>query len=131
MSGTGSVLVDTNIVVAHFRGDPGLISHLEKATGLYVPWVVLGELYFGAQRARRAKDAIAQIRDFLGIAVLLLPDERTAEHYGRVKAELARAGTLIPENDIWIAALAREYKLPLATRDKHFISVPDVRTLAW
>ena len=63
--------------------------------------------------------------------MVLLPDELTAEVYGQIKAELAQAGTPIPDNDLWIAALAREYQLPLATKDRHFALVPGLSTLAW
>jgi tRNA(fMet)-specific endonuclease VapC len=58
-------------------------------------------------------------------------DDRTVEQYGQIKAEIAEAGTPIPDNDIWIAALAREYELPLVTRDQHFDIVPGLKTLAW
>jgi hypothetical protein len=44
-----------------------------------------------------------------------LPDHITLERYGDVKAELARIGKPILENDIWIAALARQYDFPVAT----------------
>lgn len=71
------------------------------------------------------------IREFLQTDVLLLPDQGASERYGQVKAELADAGKLIPENDIWIAALARQYDLPLATRDAHFAVVQGLNTLAW
>jgi tRNA(fMet)-specific endonuclease VapC len=131
MNATGSVLVDTSVVVAHFRGDPGLAPHLGGTAALYVPWVVLGELHYGAHRARRREEGLALIREFLQIGVVLLPDERTAELYGQIKAELAQAGTPIPDNDIWIAALAREYHLSVATRDEHFALVPGLTTLAW
>jgi tRNA(fMet)-specific endonuclease VapC len=72
-----------------------------------------------------------RIRDFLRTAVVLLPDQGTAEHYGQLKAELAGTGNPIPDNDLWIAALARQYDLPLATRDGHFTPVPRLTTLAW
>lgn len=62
---------------------------------------------------------------------MLLPDEGTAEHYGDLKAELARLGKPIPDNDLWVAAMARQYDLPLATRDAHFAQVPGLQTLAW
>jgi len=62
---------------------------------------------------------------------LLLPDECTAETYGDLKAELARLGKPIPDNDLWIAAMARQYDLPLATRDAHFTYVPRLQTLPW
>ena len=130
MRATGSALLDTSVVVAHLRSDPDLTARLAGVT-ICLPWVVLGELHYGAQRAQRREEAIARVRDFLRIAVLLLPDNNTAEEYGQIKAELAQAGALIPDNDIWIAALAREYKLPLATRDQHFAAVPGLQTLAW
>jgi predicted nucleic acid-binding protein len=39
--------------------------------------------------------------------------------------------TNVVDNDLWIAAVARQYDLPLATRDAHFAHVPGLKTLAW
>jgi len=127
----GSVLLDTNIVVAHFRDDPGVTHHLSAAPALYLPWIVLGELYYGALRAQRREAQSALIRDFLDTVILLFPDESTSERYGHLKAGLAAAGRLIPDNDIWIAAVASQHDLPLATRDTHFDEVASLTTLAW
>ena len=127
----GSVLVDTNVVVAYFRGDKVIHPHFAGVTPLYLPWVVLGELHFGAQRAQRRQEQLAYIQDLLTYAVVLFPDQDTTEVYGQVKAELARFGTPIPDNDLWIAAVARQHNLPLATRDAHFTQVPGLKTLAW
>jgi tRNA(fMet)-specific endonuclease VapC len=131
MSTVGSVLLDTNVVVAHLRNDPGLTARLRAAPAIYLPWVVLGELHYGALRAQRREAQLALIREFLQTAILLLPDQSTCERYGQVKAELARIGKPIPENDIWIAAMARQFDLPLVTRDGHFAAVPGLMTLAW
>jgi tRNA(fMet)-specific endonuclease VapC len=131
MSRVGSVLLDTSIIVDFLRGDERLLPHFAAAATTYVPLVVLGELYFGAQRALRREESLAKIRDFLRTATLLLPDDSTAEQYGEVKAELARIGKPIPENDVWIAAMARQHDLSLATRDTHFAVVPRLTTLAW
>jgi tRNA(fMet)-specific endonuclease VapC len=46
-------------------------------------------------------------------------------------AELKRAGTPIPTNDLWIAALCRQHDLPLLSRDRHFDRVPGLRRIAW
>jgi tRNA(fMet)-specific endonuclease VapC len=62
---------------------------------------------------------------------VLLPDEATPELYGRISAQLAQAGTPIPQNDIWIAALALQSDLPLATRDAHFSHVTGLQLLHW
>jgi tRNA(fMet)-specific endonuclease VapC len=93
--------------------------------------VALGELHYGALRAQRREAQLALIRDFLRTVILLLPDQSTSEAYGQVKAELAETGRLIPDNDIWIAAMARQFELPLVTRDGHFAAVPHLTTLAW
>jgi tRNA(fMet)-specific endonuclease VapC len=74
---------------------------------------------------------VALIRDFLQNATLLLPDQGTSERYGQVKAELAGIGKPIPDNGVWIAAMARQFDLPLVTRDGHFAAVPRLTTLAW
>lgn len=133
MNPTGRAVLDTSVVIAYLRGDPLLAPRLAEltATALYLPWVALGELYYGAQRARHRERSLAQVRKFLRGSVLLLPDENTSEHYGQIKAELSKAGTLIPDNDIWIAAMAREYELPLATRDRHFKLVLQLTILDW
>lgn len=89
MKTAGSVLLDTNVVVAHFRNDPGLTARLKAASATYVPWVVLGELHYGARRAHLREQQLTLIREFLQTAIILLPDEQTAERYGQTKAELA------------------------------------------
>jgi len=82
MNTAGSVLLDTNVVVAHFRNDPDLTARVRAIPAIYLPWVVLGELHYGAQRAQRRAAQLALIRDFLQTATLLLPDQSTSERYG-------------------------------------------------
>jgi tRNA(fMet)-specific endonuclease VapC len=64
-----------------------------------------------------------------GTSVLLL-DEETAHIYGQIWAELKSHGTMIPTNDIWIAALALQHDLTLDTRDEHFRIVPGLKLVA-
>jgi tRNA(fMet)-specific endonuclease VapC len=97
---------------------------------LQLPWIVLGELHFGAQRAQRRQEQFGYISDLLTYSTLLLPNRSTAEHYGQIKAELAQRGKPIPDNDLWIAALAKQHDLPLA-RDAHFSVIPRLSILAW
>jgi hypothetical protein len=39
MNTAGSVLVDTNVVVAYFRGDAVLQPHFAGNTQMYLPWL--------------------------------------------------------------------------------------------
>jgi tRNA(fMet)-specific endonuclease VapC len=120
-STSGDVLLDTNVVVEHLRiANPNLLSHLQSGCLLYMPLIVLGELFTGAYRGTQQARTIRQIQSFLTMTVIIRPDETTADHYGQIQAELAKAGRPIPQNDAWIAALALEHQLPIATRDAHF-----------
>lgn len=128
MNAVGEVLLDTNIVSGHLR-HPN--PHLEQAEVLFLPLIVLGELYYGAYKSAQQEKILHRIRPLLQIVVLLSPTETTAKHYGQIKSELANAGTPLPHNDVWIAALAREHRLPVATRDRHFDQVQNLTVLRW
>lgn len=75
---------------------------------------VLGELYYGALKSVRIDDNLKRVNDFATGCTILTCDAETAEEYGRIKAELSRKGKMVPENDIWIAAVTRQYDLTRA-----------------
>lgn len=58
-------------------------------------------------------------------------NEATCINYGLIKASLRKKGKPIPENDIWIAAIAMQHSLVVATRDKHFDEVDGLSTEEW
>lgn len=132
MAATGSFLLDTTIVVEHLRGKASSIGdRFKKTPRLYLPLTALGELLYGAYKSDFQAKALKQIEDFLQLCAILGPGERPAHYYGRIKADLARLGKPIPQNDIWIAAIAIEHNLPLATRDQHFTFVSGSVLLKW
>ncbi len=58
-------------------------------------------------------------------------NEDTAEFYSTIKAALTKKGNPIPENDIWIAATARQHNLTLVTGDGHFDKVQHLNREKW
>ena len=58
-------------------------------------------------------------------------NEQTAQYYGTIKDSLRRIGRPIPENDIWIAAVAVQNDLTLITRDAHFEYIENLPRTAW
>jgi tRNA(fMet)-specific endonuclease VapC len=125
------VLLDTSVVVRHFRDGAALTSHFSAFEELYLPQTVLAELYAGAYRSSQTEKNLQQIERFLEAVDVLLTDDATPEIYGRFSAQLAQAGTPIPQNDIWIAAIALQSGLPLATYDSHFTRVAGLQILLW
>ena len=129
MPPSGRVLLDTNIVIALFAADPGVRRGLEQAESVYLPVIALGELFYGALHSTRAEDNIAHLQAFATAATVLSCDPATAN--GEIKTALRRRGTPIPENDIWIAAIALQHSLHVASRDAHFALVPGLEVLRW
>jgi tRNA(fMet)-specific endonuclease VapC len=60
----GRLLLDTTSVIALFAQDPGVQERLAQATEVFVPTVVLGELYYGARKSARVEANLARIDEF-------------------------------------------------------------------
>ena len=131
MPATGNVLLDTSVVIPYLKGDAAIRQQIQAIPILYLPMIVVGELYCGAYTSKHQARVLQEIKNFLTGVVMLGQSETTAEYYGQIRAELAKAGTPIPENDIWIAALAREQGMPLVTRDAHFQRISGLNIVTW
>jgi tRNA(fMet)-specific endonuclease VapC len=131
MPATGSVLLDTTVVVSILRRAPGMQQRLTSQANLWLPFFDLGELEYGVCHSSQPDKQRLALSAFLLGVDLLLPTEATAKEYGKIKAGLARAGMPIPENDVWIAAQAMEHGLPLATCDAHFRQINGLVVLDW
>jgi tRNA(fMet)-specific endonuclease VapC len=117
---SGRALLDTNIVIGLFAGDPAVVETLEDKTAVFLCVPVMGELRYGALASTRAQQNLARLEE-LGRAVeVLICDSETARCYAELKFKLRKKGRPIPENDVWIAAIANQHKLTLLSRDSHF-----------
>jgi tRNA(fMet)-specific endonuclease VapC len=116
------VAIDTHRLLDLLRGDARLAERLGACDEVWVPLMVLGEMKAGFQGGTQRHRNEALLQRFLAKATVsvLLPGRETAEHYARIFVQLKRAGTPVPDNDLWIAALALEHDLTLITRDRHF-----------
>ncbi|PKL15278.1 MAG: VapC toxin family PIN domain ribonuclease [Spirochaetae bacterium HGW-Spirochaetae-5] len=125
---SGRYLLDTNIIIDLFNGVDAVTKKLINADEVFVPNVVIGELYFGLYGSKKTKSNIKRLEDFILSSTVINTNIETARIYGYIKNELKKKGTPIPENDIWIAALAKQHSLKVLTRDKHFKSVDNIDT---
>ena len=62
-------------------------------------------------------------------AVESLDLDAKVAHYGELVVDLRRAGTLLPTNDIWIAATAIHAGASVLTFDVHFRAIARVGVL--
>lgn len=124
-------LLDTNAIIALQREDEALKKLLTAATDVFVPVVAVGELYYGAYKSGRVEENRQNVAAFIAGRVVLRVDADTADVYGQAKQGLRAKGRPIPENDIWIAALAIQYDLTLITDDAHFAEVDNLNWQGW
>ena len=106
-------------------GHEAVVDLLDAAEWVGVPAIALGELRTGFALGRRADRNEAALRAFLdnpAVATLAV-DEEVSRHYASIVADLRRAGTPLPTNDIWIAATAARSGSLVLTYDRHFESI--------
>lgn len=128
---SGSYLLDTNIAIAILEEEIDLTSRRGGDFSFFLCAHVVGELFFGAAKSQRTEANAARVERLAAVCPVLVCDVETAKHYGTVRNELRRKGRPIPENDIWIAATARQHELILVTRDPHFDEVEGLSREAW
>lgn len=125
------MILDTNAVSALLAGDAAIRPIIANVTTPAIPTIVIGEYRYGLVESSRA-DAITSAFDRLLRSIRVLTvDEDTADRYAEVRWRLKVNGTPIPENDIWIAALARQHELAVLSRDRHFDHVHGLQRVGW
>ena len=128
---SGRYLLDTNVIIALFADENDVKENLATAQEVLISSIAVGELCYGARKSGRAKQNLARIEEFAAGNVVLGCDIETARQYGDLKNRLRLKGQLLPENDIWIAALALQFNLTLATRDVHFHAIEGLEITTW
>jgi tRNA(fMet)-specific endonuclease VapC len=125
------VILDTNGLSALADGESTLEPILREAAEVALPVIVLGEFRYGIRQSRDRQRYEQWLTESLGNFRILDVDEATAASYATVRMELKKAGTPIPSNDVWIAALCRQHSLFLLSRDRHFDLVVGIHRIDW
>ncbi len=125
------MILDTNTVSALLSGDPALAQLLEPSERHHLPVIVIGEYRYGLLRSRHRQTLQAFLETLIRESLVLRVDEATTAHYAAVRNELREKGRPIPENDVWIAALALQHDQPLVSRDDHFDEITGLQRLGW
>jgi len=110
-------LLDTDAAIALIKARPQAVEWLRRhaPAEVVLSGVSKAELYFGARKSERVEHNLGVLHRFFEPFGSLAFDDRAAEEYGIIRADLERAGTPIGPNDLLIAALARSRDLTLVS----------------
>jgi tRNA(fMet)-specific endonuclease VapC len=128
-------LLDTNIISDLMydprQGRAAKRARLIAEADIVTSTVVVGELQFGVER-KGSEKLRARMHAIVNTVEVLPLTERCAEHYGKLRAELERRGTMIGPNDLWIASHALAEQCVLVTdNDGEFRRVPGLVVENW
>lgn len=130
-------LFDTDTLSQLMKSNPSA-NLLDRLTAVpqeqqFTSAITVGEMVYGAYRRPRREHHLQQLNEKVWPNLRILPFGRAAgEAYGRLRAELERAGTPMAEPDIRIAAIALTHGLTVVTGNSpHFSRVTGLRVKNW
>ena len=130
-------LFDTDALSQVLRRDPSPSILVRMAAvpreEQFTTAITVGEMVYGAERSSRREYLLRQFEERLWPNLGILPfDQAAAETYGRIRAEVERAGTPLAEPDLRIGAIALTRDLTVVTGNtRHFSRIPSLRVENW
>ena len=90
-------------------------------------FVTVGELLLWSKMRNWGPQKIADMERRIGLATVIPYDMALCEKYAEFKAKIKKAGSPVPDNDLWIAATAVRHSIPLITHNRrNFDDIPDL-----
>ncbi len=125
------IALDTTAYTAFGMDNANVVTLVSEATSVSLPIIVLGEIYYGIFNGSLKHKNRSALSGFLSnprVEVLNI-DEMTAKIFGEISTELKKIGRPVQQNDIWIAALCKQYGYALATADKGFTNISGLEVI--
>ena len=126
-------ILDTDVCIELLRGNTRVIERRRRTPdAVATTWITACELAYGAAKSRAPETNQALVVAFLATLPILELDWTAAKHFGRLKADLERAGTLLADADLLIAAMTLARGADLVTGNRrHYERIPELPIEDW
>ena len=129
------MILDTDILVALLKGkreaNEAIQDLQEKDDEVSTTIISAYELLKGAYLSLKPKNNLAQVQELLSNIRVLDITLQTCEEASKIYQDLKKAGSLIGEFDVLIAAIAQTYDETIMTKDEHFNSIRGLKIANW
>jgi tRNA(fMet)-specific endonuclease VapC len=128
-------LLDTNICVYLIKQKPEKVLRHFKAHSvgdIGISCVTLAELRFGVEKSRQVENNREALDDFILPLEIADFDEKAAESYGKVRAQLEKEGKPVGSMDMMIGAHALGLGVTLVTNNtREFRQIKNLKVVDW
>jgi tRNA(fMet)-specific endonuclease VapC len=127
-------MLDTNIVIYVIKRRPLEILEVFNAHAgqMCISSITLAELLHGVEKSSMITKNLRKVEDFVSRLEVLPYENTAASHYGDIRTNLEKKGTVIGINDLHIAAHARSEGLILVSNNvREFERVEGLRLENW
>ena len=127
-------MLDTNICIYVIKNRPAALRERfdQLAEALCISVITLGELLYGVEKSARRTENLQAVEQFAARLEVVPFSPRAAAHFGQIRAELAKLGTLCGAYDMLIGAHARSEGLMLVTNNvREFQRIPGLLVVNW
>ena len=127
-------MLDTNIVIYVIKRRPieALGVFNAHAGQMCISSITLAELIHGVEKSSMVTKNLRKVEDFVSRLEILPYENTAASHYGDIRADLEKKGTVIGVNDLHIAAHARsEGQILVSNNVREFERVEGLRLENW
>lgn len=128
-------LLDTNICIYIIKRKPQPVldrfnTFLPSDIGTSA--ITVAELEYGTQKSQRFEQNRTALQQFLIPLEILVFDQKAAQIYGTIRADLEIKGQVIGSLDMLIAAQAKSENLTLVTNNvREFLRIPNLQVENW
>ncbi len=129
------MILDTDILIALLKGetdaDEAMQNLNDKGCRVATTIITAYELLRGAYISSKPKENLAEVQELLSNIEVLDLTLQACEEASKIYRDLRKAGCLIGEFDVLIAAISRTYDETILTRDEHFKLIRGIKLTDW
>lgn len=129
-----SFLLDTNTVSYYFKGNPGVVAHLQATSPalIYLPAIVIYEIEYGISKSTHKERKAKQFSELLSACGIIDFGRREAAAAAEIRLQLEKSGVPIGLHDVLIGACAVAHGHVLVTHNTdEFRRVAGLRLADW